>query len=46
MYQNAAEQLGRTLARQGIGLVYGGGHVGLMGAVADAPWHMAERSSV
>ncbi|WP_029606269.1 LOG family protein [Kozakia baliensis] len=36
MYQNAAEQLGQTLARQGIGLVYGGGHVGLMGAVADA----------
>jgi uncharacterized protein (TIGR00730 family) len=31
-----ARQLGAALARRGIGLVYGGGHVGLMGAVADA----------
>ncbi len=31
-----AQQLGRELAGQGIGLVYGGGRVGLMGAVADA----------
>lgn len=31
-----ARQLGGALARRGIGLVYGGGHVGLMGAVADA----------
>jgi uncharacterized protein (TIGR00730 family) len=28
--------MGRALARRGIGLVYGGGSVGLMGAVADA----------
>jgi uncharacterized protein (TIGR00730 family) len=28
--------LGRALAREGIGLVYGGGRVGLMGIVADA----------
>ena len=28
--------MGRTLAERGIGLVYGGGGVGLMGAVADA----------
>ena len=28
--------MGRTLAERGIGLVYGGGSVGLMGAVADA----------
>jgi uncharacterized protein (TIGR00730 family) len=28
--------MGRTLAGRGIGLVYGGGSVGLMGAVADA----------
>ena len=28
--------MGRTLARRGLGLVYGGGSVGLMGAVADA----------
>ncbi len=32
----AAESLGRTLAERGVRLVYGGGHVGLMGAVADA----------
>lgn len=28
--------MGQTLAQRGIGLVYGGGRVGLMGAVADA----------
>jgi uncharacterized protein (TIGR00730 family) len=32
----AAESLGRTLAEREIRLVYGGGHVGLMGVVADA----------
>lgn len=32
----AAERLGAAMARRGVGLVYGGGHVGLMGAVADA----------
>ena len=31
-----ARDLGRHLAREGIGLVYGGASVGLMGAVADA----------
>lgn len=35
-YKSAAEEVGRTLAEQGIGLVYGGGGVGLMGVVADA----------
>ncbi|HET6439147.1 MAG TPA: TIGR00730 family Rossman fold protein [Anaeromyxobacter sp.] len=30
-----ARELGRALARRGIGLVNGGGHVGLMGAAAD-----------
>ncbi len=35
-YAEAARVLGETLAEAGIGLVYGGGHVGLMGAVADA----------
>jgi uncharacterized protein (TIGR00730 family) len=35
-YVAAARELGTTLARQGIGLVYGGASVGLMGAVADA----------
>ena len=32
----AAETLGRALAEAGIGLVYGGGNVGLMGTVARA----------
>jgi uncharacterized protein (TIGR00730 family) len=32
----AASALGSHLAREGIGLVYGGGSVGLMGVVADA----------
>jgi len=31
-----ARALGEALASAGIGLVYGGGHVGLMGVVADA----------
>ncbi|MBD2055186.1 TIGR00730 family Rossman fold protein [Oculatella sp. FACHB-28] len=35
-YGFAAEQLGKLLAQQNIGLVYGGGKVGLMGTVADA----------
>lgn len=35
-YGLAAEQLGKLLAQQNIGLVYGGGKVGLMGTVADA----------
>ena len=34
-YLEAARATGRALARRGIGLVYGGGRVGLMGAVAD-----------
>ncbi len=35
-YAEAARELGATLARRGIGLVYGGGRVGLMGEAADA----------
>jgi len=35
-YREAAEELGRLLARRGDGIVYGGGRVGLMGRVADA----------
>lgn len=31
-----AEALGRALAQAGVGLVYGGGNIGLMGAVARA----------
>jgi uncharacterized protein (TIGR00730 family) len=32
----SARAVGRLLARRGVGLVFGGGHVGLMGAIADA----------
>lgn len=32
----AAERTGTVLAERGLGMVYGGGHVGLMGIVADA----------
>jgi uncharacterized protein (TIGR00730 family) len=35
-YRAAAEELGRTLAERGLGLIYGGAKVGLMGAVANA----------
>jgi uncharacterized protein (TIGR00730 family) len=35
-YADAARELGRELAAQDIGLVYGGASVGLMGVVADA----------
>jgi uncharacterized protein (TIGR00730 family) len=35
-YAAAAQQLGTAVARRGLGLVYGGGHIGLMGVVADA----------
>ena len=54
-YAAAARAMGETLAAGGIGLVYGGGRVGLMGVVADAvldaggevigviPDHMSDR---
>ena len=35
-YRACAEQLGAELSRRKIGLVYGGGNVGLMGAIADS----------
>ena len=35
-YLQLATEVGRTLAERGIGVVYGGGKLGLMGAVADA----------
>jgi uncharacterized protein (TIGR00730 family) len=35
-YADAARAFGTALAGRGLGLVYGGGRVGLMGAVADA----------
>jgi uncharacterized protein (TIGR00730 family) len=36
VYAQAARQLGSLLAKYSIRLVYGGGNIGLMGAVADA----------
>lgn len=36
IYRAGAEALGKELAEAGIRLVYGGGSVGLMGAIADA----------
>ncbi len=35
-YAEAARTMGQILAERGIGLVYGGGRVGLMGEIADA----------
>jgi uncharacterized protein (TIGR00730 family) len=35
-YARAADAFGRELAGAGVGVVYGGGRVGLMGVVADA----------
>ncbi len=54
-YAEAASALGATMAARGVRLVFGGGHVGLMGLVADAvlgaggeavgviPEHLVER---
>ena len=36
VYLECARDVGRTLAERGIGVVYGGGRLGLMGAVADS----------
>ena len=35
VYAESARSFGREVARRGLGLVFGGGRVGLMGAVAD-----------
>ena len=35
-YTQVARELGESLVRRGWGLVFGGGHIGLMGIVADA----------
>jgi uncharacterized protein (TIGR00730 family) len=35
-FTSAARELGRTLAERGVGVVFGGGKVGLMGVLADA----------
>ena len=34
-YAGAAREMGRVVVERGLGLVYGGGKVGLMGIVAD-----------
>jgi uncharacterized protein (TIGR00730 family) len=36
LYADAAARFGTALAAGGLGLVYGGGHIGLMGVLADA----------
>ena len=36
LYVERARQLGQALARRNVGLVYGAGHIGLMGVLADA----------
>lgn len=36
IYAETAAALGAQLARRGLGLVYGGGNIGLMGIIADA----------
>jgi uncharacterized protein (TIGR00730 family) len=36
VYADAARQLGASMARRQVGMVYGGGHVGLMGITADS----------
>jgi len=36
VFVDSARAVGRALAERGIGVVYGGGRLGLMGAVADA----------
>jgi uncharacterized protein (TIGR00730 family) len=36
VYADAARRLGEQMAARGLGLVYGGGHIGLMGILADA----------
>ena len=36
VFRETATELGEAMVRRGLQLVYGGGHVGLMGVVADA----------
>ena len=36
IFTSAAQELGYLLAKNNIGMVYGGGHVGIMGKIADA----------
>ena len=44
-YTEAARRTGTALARHGLGVVYGGGRVGLMGVVADAALAEGDGSS-
>lgn len=39
IYAETARQLGERMVQRGLGLVFGAGHVGLMGVVADAVLH-------
>lgn len=36
IYRESAQAMGEALVKRGLGLVYGGGNVGLMGLIADA----------
>jgi len=36
VYTLSARRFGETMVKHGLGLVYGGGHIGLMGVLADA----------
>jgi uncharacterized protein (TIGR00730 family) len=36
VYAEQARRLGQAIAARGLGLVFGGGHIGLMGVLADA----------
>ncbi len=36
VYADSTRRLGQILGRRGLGVVYGGGHIGLMGVLADA----------
>jgi uncharacterized protein (TIGR00730 family) len=36
VYANEARQLGKAMVKRGIELVFGAGHIGLMGVIADA----------
>jgi len=38
-YVAAAQEVGRACAQRGLTIIYGGGNVGLMGAMADAALH-------
>ena len=43
LYMDSARQMGAVIAVHGLGLVYGGGRVGLMGAVAEGVLHAGGR---